>query len=348
MAGMAGMGGAGAGLEADALITSRDGIAGYFDPGKAPRPLKEDQAKNLELWSTSVQEKIFSFEIASRIGFSSADKQTIQSAWHLAVDATSGTKPPQARYQPLVSMIRPTKEVFVEQLPYINQYAALRPDRAAEILAQLGAPVAFLGSIVYLQPDRTPWTLKLLDAAYGMTQHVEMRFKHGLACRRPNEFSSQLQPMIPTPGHGTLPSGHATEAFTLASVLWGVLRHADNKVYREATWGDQLMRLAARIAINRTVAGVHFPVDSAAGCVLGLTLGHYFVERCCGADEYRAWKFDGSRFKGDFDWRQLYDVEEAGQKETPFAEGMGTQRLDKDPGSPILEFLWNKAVAEWI
>ena len=40
------------------------------------------------------------------------------------------------------------------------------------------------------------------------------------------------------------------------------------------------MRLATRIAVNRTIAGVHFPIDSAAGAVLGLTLGLYFVARC--------------------------------------------------------------------
>ena len=42
----------------------------------------------------------------------------------------------------------------------------------------------------------------------------------------------------------------------------------------------QLMRLASRVAINRTVAGVHFPADSAAGCFLGLALGQYFWRRC--------------------------------------------------------------------
>ena len=154
--------------------------------------------------------------------------------------------------------------------------------------------------------------------------------------------------MIPTPEHGTLPSGHATEAFTLASVLWEVLRHAKNRVYREPQWGDQLMRLAARIAINRTVAGVHFPVDSAAGCLLGLTLGQYFAARCRGARDYSSWKFEGSRFSGDFDWRDLYDVEHARQKAPVFVKALGDQPLEKDPGAPNLEFLWKKAVEEWV
>ena len=65
--------------------------------------------------------------------------------------------------------------------------------------------------------------------------------------------------------------------------------------YADDSWRTQLIRLASRVAVNRTVAGVHFPVDSAAGCFLGLTLGEYF----CRALHRRAratttFGFDGS------------------------------------------------------
>ena len=41
------------------------------------------------------------------------------------------------------------------------------------------------------------------------------------------------------------------------------------KPYGDMQWLEQLLRLASRIAVNRTIAGVHFPVDSAAGAVIG-------------------------------------------------------------------------------
>ena len=50
--------------------------------------------------------------------------------------------------------------------------------------------------------------------------------------------------------------------------------------FRRELRTEQLMRQAARVAINRTVAGVHFPVDSTAGRVLGVTLAEYFIARC--------------------------------------------------------------------
>ena len=37
----------------------------------------------------------------------------------------------------------------------------------------------------------------------------------------------------------------------------------------------QLVRQARRFSINRTVAGVHFPIDASAGQMLGTTLGEY-------------------------------------------------------------------------
>ena len=65
--------------------------------------------------------------------------------------------------------------------------------------------------------------------------------------------------------------------------------------------------------MNRIVAGLHFTVDAAAGEVLGLTLGQYFVTCCGAAPTYNAWRFDGTQFPdptlalappndGDFYW----------------------------------------------
>ena len=64
-----------------------------------------------------------------------------------------------------------------------------------------------------------PKTRQLLKLVLEVSIIIHMWIKHALACRRPVEFSPQIQPMILTPGHGSLPSGHATEAFVVAFVM---------------------------------------------------------------------------------------------------------------------------------
>jgi hypothetical protein len=109
------------------------------------------------------------------------------------------------------------------------------------------------------------------------------------------------------------------------------------------------MRLAARVAVNRTVAGVHFPVDSVAGMLLGLTLGNYFVSRCAKRPSYKTWSFEGNKYpsKEDFDWTALYDVAAGQIAKPPYVLATGTVNIGAKESSPMLSWLWNKAVAEW-
>ena len=103
-------------------------------------------------------------------------------------------------------------------------WAQLRDERATEILAQIDPQYAFWSSIVYLHPERTRRTLELINMVLQFCVYVEMRFKHALACYRPVEYNAEVQPMITTPGHGTFPMGHATQAYAVAHVLKKLLK----------------------------------------------------------------------------------------------------------------------------
>ena len=115
------------------------------------------------------------------------------------------------------------------------------------------------------------------------------------------------------------------------------------------------MRQAERVAINRQVAGVHFPVDSAAGQLLGLTLGEYFVHRGRGVGKpgnYVSWRFDGQRYPGaaHFDWRDQYDApNERRRLSVDPRFPVYTDRLAQGQAqaSSLLSWLWNKALPEW-
>jgi len=295
---------------------------------------------------------VFDAELLHRLFFTSEPDSGAagMSVWHLSSSADPNCHGKLDR-QRLVRIDRPHEHVFKQQLEFVHDYAELRPDRANETLAQLSMPTGFLAGIALLRAGRTRHTLELLALAYRLAQYVEMRIKHALACRRPIEYSPQVWPMILTPGHGTLPSGHATEAFTLASVLWALLRATNNAPYDHPRYGTQLMRLAARIAVNRQVAGVHFPVDSAAGAVLGVTLGRYLVARGKGAPATPAAAFRGQVYPGnqDFLWTDIFDVENQSlQSLGGVVADLPVIDLPEDDGSAALEWLWQRACDEWI
>jgi PAP2 superfamily len=235
----------------------------------------------------------------------------------------------------------------------VRNYAALRTDRAAEITGEIGGGLPLLGAVCGLSPSRHPATLELLNIATNVTKLVEFRMKHALACRRPNEYSPQIQPMIQTPSHGALPSGHAAETFVSAILLDRLINAGKSGPdgFGAMDLGNpmtvQLLRHAERVAINRTVAGVHFPVDSAAGLILARTLAEFYIARFSGVSSVHSRTFDGTGFKGDFSYDAIWARSD--KKSTP-KHPEKICRSDKEIAvhkSDLLYHLWCDAAAEW-
>jgi hypothetical protein len=262
--------------------------------------------------------------------------------WHVETEVGTPPNAPPALTstpKPLAMLNRPTVDAFKNQLKKVLSWADLREERAAEIVEQIDPQFAFWGSVVYLHPSRTPRTLELMNMALLLAVNVEMQFKHALACWRPIEYSAQVQPLITTPGHGTLPSGHSTQAYIVAKVLQSLLGLPDAHPI-----SIQLQRQSARIATNRVVAGVHFPVDSMAGRLLGDTLGEYFVARCKTGAQWTPRFFDGAVMTGNEDLMpptQPLDGPHAPDFYKPFGTKAYASKSD------VLKYMWDKALTEW-
>jgi membrane-associated phospholipid phosphatase len=256
------------------------------------------------------------------------------SAWldHGVVDAEAKTK----SYR-IATIVRPEERIFKAQALRVANYAELREERASEILTQLTPQWVFWNSAANLRLDRRPKTQELLGVALSLASFVEMRFKHALACPRPSDYLPSIQPIIPVPLHGSLPSGHATEAFTVVHLLEQLLPHG--KRIR-----DSLQRLAERTSINRTVAGVHFPIDSQAGRMLGQSLGEYLV--ClCGRDDAApaAGRWHARTFEAE---DEIFDFP-PNEALPSGVEQVDPQAAEKGAPQTALRWLWEQACEEW-
>jgi hypothetical protein len=104
--------------------------------------------------------------------------------------------------------------------------------------------------------------------------------------------------------------------------------------------------MAARIAVNRTVAGVHFPCDSAAGAVLGLGLGRWIAARALGGS-VKGLAFDAVRWgetapggSRDFHLPRLLDVVADGSAIASLTE------MQMGRGA-LLSTVWKSASEDW-
>jgi membrane-associated phospholipid phosphatase len=300
-----------------------------------------DKPTNLALWADGPRIEACFSELTEGLSFKTRNGPKEAELGFANLQATN------IQRQLLVSLRAPSKGQFKKQLDLVAAYADLRADRAAEVVAQMGLPVAFWSSVVGLTAHRHPKTRQLMELVYLLCVQTEMRFKHIFACLRPVALSPQIQPMIETPGHGSWPSGHATEAFAIALLLEKLLNAAsppDAALPNGTACREDLQRLAARISTNRVVAGLHFPVDSACGRLLGTALAEFLVARATGgkvhasgfnARDYQ--KTDGHAL--DFSLHQSLDDGQIGYSRMASGYSVGT--------APLLGWLWEEALKEW-
>jgi hypothetical protein len=161
-----------------------------------------------------------------------------------------------------------SKVDWPDQRDKVIRAAVEREDRLPEILSQAADLWPFFESVSGVQLARAPAFAELLSAVNEWALHLLMLLKHRVAAWRPVEMSTLVAPVIRTPGHGSMPSGHATMA-SLTGTMLTLMMYGSGSPHARV-----LDRLARRIAFNRVVAGVHFPVDNVVGYRLGRHLAY--------------------------------------------------------------------------
>lgn len=131
----------------------------------------------------------------------------------------------------------------------------LRDKAAPEILQQSKAFQAYFCAQLGIWPRTYPNTYLLLKMAARIGELVMVKLKRHHEYPRPSQLYPRLTPLIPVPGHSSYPSGHSLIGHLMAYTAIDIVPNM----------GDAPTVLAARIAQNREVAGVHYDFDSAGG-----------------------------------------------------------------------------------
>ncbi|WP_147114709.1 phosphatase PAP2 family protein [Tateyamaria sp. syn59] len=296
-----------------ALATTHDAIVGYWD-GKpdtknpfcnippAHDPLKSlDPTRRIDLLSA---ELLARFNVTGS-GPEADDDPTKFKPGHATVVAD---------HKPIFETTGPKHDVLKKQLIWLRNYADLRFDRLSEINRQLDDITSFFGAVTRLDAASRQHTLEFLSAANQVVYAIEMRVKWLTWTPRPIDLSSRVQPVIQTPDHSSFPSGHATEAFAMATLI----ERLTSGTSAHAAVAAQTMpfRLAHRVAVNRTVAGVHYPIDSGAGMVLGCMMGEAIWSMLQSASFNPETDAEGQ--DPVLNWRGNYDVPGSDELDTDF------------------------------
>jgi hypothetical protein len=154
-----------------------------------------------------------------------------------------------------------------QQILMVLDRAADRDDRFAEIIDQHDAEGAinyWLGMLL-IDPARHPKTYLLIRVAARIGETVVMALKDHWRAARPSQFCPGIVPMIDPPSTPAYPAGHALQSRLISKFLQAL---DAGRPQPKIPQPNLLIDLANRIAENRVIAGIHFPIDNDAGRVI--------------------------------------------------------------------------------
>jgi hypothetical protein len=145
-----------------------------------------------------------------------------------------------------------------------------RANRAREILIQdtsVGAIGCWL-NLLGVDPGKQPATNLLIHIGRRIGEHVVMCLKDRFKTPRPFQLCPAITPLIDAPAHSSFPAGHALQSYLISYLLAVPLKNLPQQEFSEAKPEEAkglLFDLAARLAENRVVAGIHYTIDNEAG-----------------------------------------------------------------------------------
>lgn len=155
-------------------------------------------------------------------------------------------------------------EVTTERKNLIDMIE-FRPGVMAEALTQADSISRHFRGALSFSKATHPNTVYLEQGALRVAQFVAMYYKNRFQRPRPWQLWPELMPPISVPGHASFPSGHATEAYMLANLLYEIAGPVGPGANVAPSAREITLRVAQRIARNREVLGLHYPSDSVAG-----------------------------------------------------------------------------------
>jgi len=297
----------------------QESLAGYWDPPTGNNSFDWDpDPDDLDYLPTNRRIEVVLAQILSRF--------TIESDATSVTVKCDGTK--------ICTIQKPTLPTLNTQMKWLRAYADLREDRHTEILVQSEEIMSPFSAVRPFDLPKRRVTAEMLTLTQEVAILIEQQVKHLCRAPRPVEFSDRVMPMLDTPPHSTYPSGHSTESFAIASAL-SMLEYGETP--GESFSADRpIFHLAQRIAVNRTVAGLHYPVDSAAGAALGCAVGSALAFIANGTP-LRSFSFDpNANPEADFTRTTLETV----------IKGKSSSKTPAPLG--ILQKRWVKARGEWL